>query len=358
MARFFPFALFGCVALWVGGAWALAFARWLRPNGPSRWCWSRLGAALGAMALAPLVLAIWPPATVLPASLPPGLACLPVAVAFARDGTARTHHGARAALGLIWLSLVGWTAACALLATGEHLDASIEGIYDPPIGVITALAAAWWAVAWTSVAVWRFPSARDSPLRGARYDPGGGVGCDLHRPCARAGLILPSQPRRQMLDLAGNAPPAFGNVGAVQRYQGPSVEVAPDTPLSEAPRGAWRVEHPGPMIPDALRFRRVAVDGHEWVSGSHKPTGLVEFSERNGAAVVLVNGSPLTDAPHPLDAALVGRLHAKIREHGSRTVLVRVEPSARWTVQDLISLCASAAAPGVVRIGCRLNPSP
>jgi hypothetical protein len=128
--------------------------------------------------------------------------------------------------------------------------------------------------------------------------------------------------------------------------QGPETwTLLPSLPLDQAPVGRWVVHQDG--VPEWLAYGTVTLKS----DASTTPNPVIRVDEDAGLAVVDGSGAPVSVGP-----ALLEVLRDRIPEL-AEAVQIEVEPTPRWTVQDAVSICASAYIKRVRQVSCRVMPA-
>jgi hypothetical protein len=363
LSMFLACALLSCAWLSCVLVSALALSRSLRPHPrgtqPTRHGWRKGRLTSGLLILSGVVLlAQREPSVAL--LLPLLWACTAAMLGLARDGGARLEQGGAVAVSLLAL---GAAALVGGLWMAELGQASQGGPEEPPmlarVGVPALL-----AVAMTWAVLGRTPSllALGPGLPGALAVAGVVLG--------HLGLPNPAvstAPMPQLVDLAGReAPWLDGERGhppsCVHHLDGRSIgrceekvrrstwaprwHLPPDLPLAEVEAGAWVVHRPRRGLGSRLGYRALEL-ANPLATWTHQ----VQVQEVEGQAVL--QGV----AGMPQGRMTLAELHEAFQRWplpGSR-VRVELPRSRRWTVQDAVSICASAAR-SRGQIGCALAP--
>src|SRR5262249_43401226 len=130
-----------------------------------------------------------------------------------------------------------------------------------------------------------------------------------------------------------------------------TILIPASTPLTETRPGYWLVERPSgfPPLPRPLRELSVRDAGEE----SPPDIPRLVVTEDGGDARFECDGA-LVALPAPLSADLEQAAVSGIPQSSRLGLVVEVEASPRWTVQDLVSICSGAQS-GALSVDCRLG---
>lgn len=352
----------------------LSLSRALRPEGAFVWRSRALSWGLAICGLSMAILLFRHDVTLLCAPLV--LGCAAAQLAFARDGGPRIERGADDAMGLVAVASLSLVAAAASLRVVDDIDALLHFRLPHEVHLPSVLVWSGLPAIATIAAIWRRPTGRGRRALLALL-PGllsaTGMLLDvltIRQPAGGAPLV-------EVRDLTGVYPRDLLGLFAdppccVQRLEGGLVEpcpercvieerapwqLEPELALSDVPGELWLVHRDTPRLLWKLGQSQLVVDPSRVVTTQHIRLEEVDGEARLAAASFPVpQGDPWWSGREALP--LGEELHQKLDSAplaAPDTLGVEIPRRSRWTVQEAVSLCASAARNDLL-VGCLVSP--